>query len=167
MPDSSPVAPVVSPAPTAGAPRRVLLADDSPVVRRMLEFAIDDRSAVIALVGEATDGAAAVDMLDQHRPDALIIDNRMPVMCGVEAIRLIRARAMPVEIIMFSSDPTAEDEAMAAGADAFFLKGAAGPVDLVDYLLGAPTTRGPGTVGRAVAEALGHTRVSGAGQLRS
>ena len=171
MTDSNLVGPVFSAesfpgAPATLSPRRVLIADDSPVVRQMLGFAIEDRPAMIAVVGEAADGEAAVHMIDEHRPDALIIDNHMPVMCGVEAIRLIRGRAVPVEIVMFSSDPSAEEDALAAGADAFFLKGAAGPADLVDYLLDGPTTTGPGTVGHAVAEALGHTRTSTGGGLR-
>ncbi|GAC1540573.1 MAG: hypothetical protein NVS3B12_27590 [Acidimicrobiales bacterium] len=114
----------------------------------------------LELVGEAEDGAHALRLLAELRPDVLIIDNHMPGMTGVEAIRRIRSDGNPLEIIMFSSDPTVEGESLRSGADTFFLKGDVGPVDLLDFLLGAPTPRNPGTVGHAVARALGRSRPS-------
>ena len=143
--------------------RRVLIADDSPVIRRMLGMVLN-ASDGLELVGEAEDGAQALDLVAEVRPDALIIDNHMPVMTGIEAIRRIRANGNPLEIIMFSSDPAVEDESLRSGADTFFLKGEVGPVDLLDFLLGSPTPQRPATVGHAVVRALGRSRPPQAGE---
>ena len=98
---------------------RVLVVDDTECVRRMLAAAL--RSDGHLVVGEAADGAAAVDAALRLSPDAVVIDLRMPVMDGIEALGHMR-RALPeARMVMYSS----EDEevgrrlALDAGADAY------------------------------------------------
>ncbi|MEW2289342.1 response regulator transcription factor [Streptomyces sp. NPDC047841] len=110
---------------------RVLLADDDPLVRaglRMMLGAAED----IAVVGEASDGTELPDLVDLHHPDLILMDIRMPMMDGLEATRVLRARAEPPEIIMlttFASDGYVL-RALQAGASGFLLKHTL-PQDLV------------------------------------
>ncbi|GAC1598684.1 MAG: hypothetical protein NVS3B21_24430 [Acidimicrobiales bacterium] len=135
----------------------MVIADDAPPIRRMLAMVLTATDG-LELVGEGENGAEAIELVRKLSPDALIIDHHMPVLDGLTAIRRLRADGLDVEIIVFSSDPTSEREAFAAGADAFFLKGEAGPLDLVDVLLGAPVGGRAGTIGHAVAMALADSR---------
>lgn len=68
---------------------RVLIVDDHPVVRQGLRVALDAH-ADIEVVGEATNGAEALDMVASVRPDVVIMDITMPVMDGITATRHIR-----------------------------------------------------------------------------
>ena len=109
----------------SGAPIRVLLADDHPVVRRGLAAllgTLDD----FEVVGEAEDGEAAVREAQLTKPDVVLMDVRMPGIDGVEATRRIR-KAMPetavLMLTMYDEDATVFT-AMQAGARGYLLKGA-------------------------------------------
>ncbi|MGH9460950.1 MAG: response regulator transcription factor [Vicinamibacteria bacterium] len=65
---------------------RVLMVDDHPVVRAGIAAMIANE-ADMCVVGEAADGAAAVEFYAAHRPDVVLMDLRMPKMDGVEAVR--------------------------------------------------------------------------------
>ena len=67
----------------AGPPWRVLLADDDASFRRVLRVLLED-SPTFAVVGEAEDGAQAVDLAVALQPHSVILDMRMPVMDGDE-----------------------------------------------------------------------------------
>lgn len=79
----------------------------------------------MTVVGEAADGEQAVELYREHRPDVTLMDLRMPVMDGVEAIRAIRAENPDAAIIVLTTYQGDEDihRALKAGAQSYLLKG--------------------------------------------
>ena len=116
-----------SPSSTAlGArPVRLLIVDDHPVVRSglvgMLDSAVD-----IDVVGQAVDGAAAVELAGELAPDVVLMDLRMPGMDGVEATRRILAVSDPPRVVVLTTYDTDGDilPAVEAGAIGYLLKDA-------------------------------------------
>jgi DNA-binding NarL/FixJ family response regulator len=105
---------------------QVLIADDHPVVRTGLKTAIRE-DPLLEVVGEASDGEAAVAQIERLHPDIAIIDINMPKLDGIGAARAIRKRNLPVAII-FLTVHTAEDlfeKAMDLGANGYILKDSA------------------------------------------
>ena len=112
--------------PGTGAPViRVLLADDQGLVRAGFRALLDD-AGDIEVVGEAGDGAAAVDLARSTRPDVVLMDIRMPVLDGLEATRRIVADELlaGVRVLVLTTFELDEYvfEALAAGASGFLLK---------------------------------------------
>nr|BFE55769.1 response regulator transcription factor [Dactylosporangium thailandense] len=111
---------------------RVLLVDDQRLVRaglRMLCESVDD----LDVVGEAADGAAAVRLAEQLRPDVVLMDLRMPGVDGTIATARILAARPSVRIVVLT---TFDDDdhlypALAAGACGFLVKDAT-PQELLD-----------------------------------
>ncbi|MEU8578766.1 response regulator transcription factor [Streptomyces asoensis] len=104
-------------------PLRVLLADDQTLVRTGFRLIL--RADGIDVVGEATNGAEAVDAVRRTRPDVVLMDVRMPEMDGLEATRRILARAAdaPRVIILTTFDlDRYVYAALSAGASGFLLK---------------------------------------------
>lgn len=112
------------PAEKAAVKIRVLIADDHPVVCRGLAAIIRTEPGM-DVVGEAANGEQALQMFRQHRPDVTLMDLRMPVMDGVEAIRAIRAENPTAAIIVLTTYQGDEDihRALKAGAQSYLLKG--------------------------------------------
>jgi CheY-like chemotaxis protein len=106
-----------------GGPIRVLLADDHPVVRKALGALLGDEPD-IEVVGEVSDGRAAVESAGQLLPDVIVMDFSMPGMDGIEATRVIHARLPSIRIIGLSMYPEADRSAamIDAGADAYISK---------------------------------------------
>lgn len=109
--------------PPESAVIRVLLADDDALVRaglRMMLGAAED----ILVVAEASDGQEVPALVDEHAPDLVLMDIRMPTMDGIEAARLLRARPDAPEIIMLTTFTTDSYvlRALQAGATGFLLK---------------------------------------------
>lgn len=101
---------------------RVLLADDNSIVRMGLSQAL--RSATdIEVVGEATNGVAAVEMACRLRPDLVLMDVSMPDIDGVEATRQIRAACPHVPVIGLTMYTDVNDVMRDAGAAACLDKG--------------------------------------------
>lgn len=108
---------------TKEAPIRVLVVDDQPVVRTGLAAFLsvyDD----LTLVGEANDGAKAVNLCGQLRPDVILMDLLMPNMDGAEATLAIRKHYPHIQVIALTSFK--EDDlikrALEAGAIGYLLK---------------------------------------------
>ncbi|HET6938833.1 MAG TPA: response regulator transcription factor [Nocardioides sp.] len=104
---------------------RVVVADDQPLLRtgfRMILEAEPD----LEVVGEAGDGREAVQVVDRHRPDVVLMDLRMPVMDGVEATRQITARHQQVRVVVLTTFDLDDYvyASLRAGASAFLLKDA-------------------------------------------
>ncbi|HEU4480333.1 MAG TPA: response regulator transcription factor [Actinomycetota bacterium] len=101
---------------------RILIVDDAAPLRLALRFRIEMGSCEV--VGEATNGAEAIEMVEQLRPDVVIMDVNMPIMDGVEATRVITERWPEVRVVAFTStDVTSEFRPILdAGASDYFLK---------------------------------------------
>ena len=112
---------------------RVVVTDDHPVVRQGLRSFLEAQG--FAVVGEAADGAEAVRLVVETRPDVLLTDLVMPGMDGIEAIRRVRALGIPVGILVLTSFSGAEQviPAIQAGADGYLLKDA-DPAALTDAI---------------------------------
>lgn len=103
-------------------PIRILIADDSKPSRNGLK-ALLNTEAEIELVGEAADGWEVVQLVEEYQPGVVLMDIRMPVMNGLEATQIIKDRWPHVRVIMLTLYTSYQGDALAAGADAFLLKG--------------------------------------------
>lgn len=114
---------------------RVLVVDDEPMVRRMLVEVLGD--AGIDIVGQAADGVEGVALARTSRPDAILLDIRMPNLDGLAAGRQVRETDPDVRLVFFSAydDPALKQEAHAIGVSTFLVKGC--PLgEIVDALNG-------------------------------
>ena len=118
------------------APVRVLLVDDSA------EFAESARAVLAAdarieVVGVAADGAEALDLAEQLRPDLVLMDIEMPRVNGVDATRAIRDRCPDSQVVMLTGRRERDDEIGSgeAGAVGFLHKDQLGSPRLADELL--------------------------------
>jgi DNA-binding NarL/FixJ family response regulator len=109
----------------ATPPVRVLLADDQKLVRAGFRVLLE-RGDDIEVVGEAADGAEAVDLARATRPAVVLMDIRMPVMDGLEATRRIVSDQQldGVRVVVLTTFELDEYvfEALRAGASGFLLK---------------------------------------------
>jgi len=102
---------------------RVLLVDDDALVRaglRLILSSADD----IDIVGEADDGADAVAAVQQHRPDVVLMDIRMPRVDGITATAALRALHTPPQVVVLTTFQADEHvvAALRAGASGFLVK---------------------------------------------
>ena len=102
---------------------RVLIADDHSVVREGLRRFLD-RDPELTVVGEASDGAEAVELARQLHPDVVLMDLLMPVMDGIAATSAIRKELLETEVVALTSvlESTAVVGAVRAGAIGYLLK---------------------------------------------
>lgn len=104
-------------------PIRVLIAEDHLIARVGVGTIVDTQTDM-QVVAEAASGAEAVRMHEQHRPDVTLMDIRMPVMGGIDAMRAIRERAPLARFIALSTYSGDEEirRALQAGASAYLTK---------------------------------------------
>ena len=102
---------------------RLLVVDDHLVVRMGL-VALLNRRKDFQVVGEAEDGAEAVEKYREHRPDVCLMDIRMPKLTGVQALAAIRAEFPEARVLMLTTYDGDSDihGALAAGASGYLLK---------------------------------------------
>ncbi len=134
---------------------RLLLADDQPRVRQSLEALLtalrwsnsSRTAAPIEIVGEANDGQRALDQVRVLRPDVVVLDlpthdaaHRVPINGsqpdGLVVIRTIKRRWPSVRVVVLTMYATDRAAVLAAGADAFLLKGCP-TSDLLDAVMAA------------------------------
>jgi two-component system NarL family response regulator len=101
----------------------VLLVDDHALLRTGVANIINQEPD-LRVVAEAGNGIEAVEAYEHHRPDIALLDLRMPVMEGVEAVRQIRQRDPNARLIVLTTYDTDDEisSALKAGAKAYVLK---------------------------------------------
>ena len=144
----------------------VLLVDDHSLVRRGFRRILED-ARDITIVGEASDGAEAVKLAEQLRPQLIVMDCALPNLSGLDATRRILEKFPETHILMLSmhSEDTWIHQALDAGAHGYILKSAvdmelvtairrvvAGEVVLDPQLSRATTLKGEGKSGLTVRE---------------
>ena len=104
-------------------PIRLLIAEDHLIARVGLGTIVETQ-VDMQVVAEAANGVEAVQLHEQHRPDVTLMDIRMPVMGGVEAMRTIRGKAPLARFIALSTYSGDEEirRALQAGASAYLTK---------------------------------------------
>jgi two-component system, NarL family, nitrate/nitrite response regulator NarL len=105
------------------APTRILLVDDQPLFRGAIAALLASQPDM-EVVGEAENGLVGVEMARALRPDLVILDVDMPVMNGVEAVKLIREQVMDVKVIMLTVSDYEDHvlDALRNGAHGYLLK---------------------------------------------
>ena len=113
---------------------RVLLVDDHALVRLGFRRLLEDEAG-INVVGEASDGAEAVLLAGQLRPDVVVMDYAIPLQNGALAARAIREKAPSTKILMLSmhAEPSYVANSREAGASGYLLKNAI-DLELVDFI---------------------------------
>jgi DNA-binding NarL/FixJ family response regulator len=136
-------------------PLTLVLADDHAIVREGIAALCASHG--FRILGQCSDGPAAVEMILAEKPDFAILDVHMPTMTGVEAVRKLRAAGSTTKlmILSISRDEMLVMDALGAGADAYLLKD--GPsrhmVDAVNFVRDggvyvSPLLRGAGLFAR-------------------
>ena len=110
------------PAASRESPRaRVVIAEDEALIRLDLKEMLEEEGYVV--VGEAGDGQRAVELVEEHRPDLVILDVKMPVLDGISAAeRIAQARLAPVLMLTAFSQRELVERARDAGAMAYLVK---------------------------------------------
>ncbi len=112
--------PTATPTP-ASAARRVVIAEDEVLIRMDLAEMLSDEGYEV--VGQAGDGATAIELAEGLRPDLVILDVKMPVLDGIAAAeRIARDRIAPVVILTAFSQRDLVERARDAGAMAYLVK---------------------------------------------
>lgn len=115
---------------------RVLLADDHALVRLGFRRLLEDDPG-LEVVGEASDGAEAVELTQRLKPDVVVMDYAMPVQNGAMATRIIRETAPATRVLILSmhSEPSYVANSREAGASGYLLKNAL-ELELVEAVKG-------------------------------
>jgi DNA-binding NarL/FixJ family response regulator len=102
---------------------RILLVDDHPIVRQGLKTILEGHSGW-EVIGEASNGAEAVEKAGRLQPDVIVLDVTMPTMNGLEACRLLRKMVPQLEILFVTQhdSPHMMREALEAGARGYVVK---------------------------------------------
>lgn len=125
---------------------RLLIVDDAPRSRAglrallttlglsVLQESQGEAGPQVEVVGEAVNGQDALRLVEERRPDLVLMDARMPVMDGLEATQLIKDRWPEIKVVVLTMYPAYRAEALAAGADAVLVKGCP-PEKLLEAIL--------------------------------
>jgi len=104
-------------------PFTIIIAEDHSAFRQLLRAELE-HIAGIAVIGEASDGLQLLGLLQESRPDLVILDISMPKLGGVEAARIIKERYGQIKILFLSmhKNPAYVLQARRLGAEGYLLK---------------------------------------------
>jgi CheY-like chemotaxis protein len=132
------VAPDHPPVTIGDVPVRVLLVDDVPEVRRLVGTALRLRGQ-FRVVGEAGDGASAVELARRCRPDIVVLDLGLPGLAGQEVLGRLRDAVPLAKVVVFTGTDPLDNESLRDRVEGYVVKDADVTylVDLLDHLGGA------------------------------
>jgi two-component system NarL family response regulator len=141
----------------------VLIADDHPVVREGLAAILKSQKD-IKVVGEATNGEETLELCDEHSPDVLLLDLRMPKKDGLQVITELTARRVSKpRVIIMTTYESEEDirRALKAGAKGYLVKGTA-PQQIRDSVRRVASGESllPAAIASKLAESMAHPELS-------
>ena len=147
---------------------RLILADDHAVVRQGIRRFLEEDPA-IDVIAEASDGAEAVRLVEEHRPDVAVLDIRMPEVTGVEATRRIKARFPDTRVLILTAydDDPYVFALLEAGADGYVLKTASADqlIDAVRTVYRGESALSPEVASKVVRQATGRRPAGAADQI--
>ena len=106
----------------APPPPKVLIVDDNDLMRTLLRGIL--RSENYLIIGEAKNGALAIEFIERQVPDIVFLDVMMPEMDGLEALTNIKEKNPEIVVIMITGNPSKEnvEESIQGGASGFIIK---------------------------------------------
>jgi DNA-binding NarL/FixJ family response regulator len=132
-----------------------MVVDDHPIWRDGIRTDLE-ASGFAAVVAEASDGGEAIDRAREAMPEVILMDLRMPVVSGVDAIRRIVDESPHVRVLVLSASGEEADvlEAVKAGASGYLLKSTTGPeiADAVRRVRGGEPVFTPSLAGLVLSE---------------
>lgn len=101
---------------------RIVLVDDQPLVRNGIASLLEARGHEV--VGEASDGQEALELVRRSHPDMVLMDLRMPVLDGLSATRLLKTEHPDLKVVILTVSDDEQDliEAVRSGAHGYLLK---------------------------------------------
>ncbi len=124
---------------------KVIIADDHPLIRLGIRKLFDGAQDV-EIMGEASNGQEAIELVEKHHPDVLIIDLQMPVMDGIQTMDYLQQHGSNVRILIVSAfnDTQYTSEVLSRGAWGYYLKEEA-PTMIVEAVRQAARGDGQGS----------------------
>jgi len=142
---------------------RVVIVDDHPIVRVGMR-AVLEAAADLSIVAEGEDGAEALRLVTQHRPDVLVLDVNLPDMDGLEVTRRLRAQGVATAILILTvhDDNQTIFGLLESGAAGYVLKDEALEmlVNAVRTVAQGKNWLSPAITGQVVSRAIGHAPTS-------
>ena len=143
---------------------RIVLADDHTVLRVGLRAWFEDQGGQFQVVGEASDGEAAIALVEKLKPHLVVMDLSMAGLGGMEATQELRHRGNKVPILILTqySEPMVLRRVLEAGANGYLLKSARGEelLSAVRAVAAGGTYIDPAVAGALVSRALGRPEFS-------
>lgn len=104
---------------------KLILVDDHPLVITGIKAMLED-SSEFEIIGDASDGQQALDLVKNIIPDVLVLDIRMPKLTGIEVVQKLKSKGSPIKTLLLSMHDSEEYvlNSIKAGADGYLLKGA-------------------------------------------
>lgn len=102
--------------------RKILVVDDSGYSRSTIKSILTESGYTV--IGEAKDGAEALDLIVELKPDLVTLDNILPDMSGIEILKVLREQDIKCKVIMISAvgQQSAIEEGLGLGAEAYIIK---------------------------------------------